>query len=210
LFPVLSILTVAGIVSVLVQMAFNQAARTQLWLSLLSWALVILLYVVAKWWYGPAGPETEPQPSGKAKRVLVLANETLSETELFDVLRRLDVQNGTEYFVCVPTSPIDTGQAENSGPVYVRDLTVEAAQRRLDDMLHAMRKIGLPAEGTIGDYRPWHALASAMDSFKPDQLVIADAHSGRSRFDLVHHARSAYPIPVIHIVSGAPAGELAQ
>lgn len=43
-FPVLSILTAAGIVAVLVQMAFDHSARSQLWLSLLSWAVVIALY----------------------------------------------------------------------------------------------------------------------------------------------------------------------
>ncbi|ORW04151.1 GABA permease [Mycobacterium lacus] len=48
LFPVLSILTVAGIIAVLVQMAFDRAARTQLWLSLLSWVVVVALYFVTK------------------------------------------------------------------------------------------------------------------------------------------------------------------
>jgi GABA permease len=43
-FPVLSILTLAGITAVLVQMAFDHTARSQLWLSLLSWAVVIGLY----------------------------------------------------------------------------------------------------------------------------------------------------------------------
>jgi GABA permease len=47
-FPVLSILTVAGIVGVLVQMAFDSSARVQFWLSLLSWAVVVALYFVAK------------------------------------------------------------------------------------------------------------------------------------------------------------------
>ncbi len=47
-FPVLSILTVTGIVAVLVWMAFDDTARSQLWLSLLSWAVVVLLYLVAK------------------------------------------------------------------------------------------------------------------------------------------------------------------
>ncbi|OBK25667.1 GABA permease [Mycobacterium asiaticum] len=44
LFPVLSILTAAGIVAVLVQMAFDDAARSQLWLSLLSWVVVLAVY----------------------------------------------------------------------------------------------------------------------------------------------------------------------
>ncbi|MDP7704048.1 amino acid permease [Mycobacterium sp. TY815] len=44
LFPVLSILTVLGIVAVLVQMAFNPGTRSQLWLSLLSWVVVAAVY----------------------------------------------------------------------------------------------------------------------------------------------------------------------
>src|SRR5260370_29890766 len=47
-FPVLSILTLGGITAVLVQMAFDRSARSQLWLSLLSWAVVIGVYVVAR------------------------------------------------------------------------------------------------------------------------------------------------------------------
>src|SRR3984885_12231097 len=47
-FPVLSVLTLAGITAVLVQMAFDQSARSQLWLSLLSWAVVLGLYFVGR------------------------------------------------------------------------------------------------------------------------------------------------------------------
>ena len=47
-FPVLSILTLAGITAVPVQMAFDRSARSQLWLSLLSWVVVIGLYFIAQ------------------------------------------------------------------------------------------------------------------------------------------------------------------
>jgi GABA permease len=47
-FPVLSILTLVAISAVLVQMAFDHSARGQLWLSLLSWAVVIGLYFVGR------------------------------------------------------------------------------------------------------------------------------------------------------------------
>ncbi|OBG71114.1 MULTISPECIES: amino acid permease [unclassified Mycobacterium] len=47
-FPTLSILTLAGISAVLVQMAFDRSARSQLWLSLLSWAVVIAVYFLAR------------------------------------------------------------------------------------------------------------------------------------------------------------------
>jgi len=48
LFPGLSILTVAAISAVLVQMAFDSTARTQFWLSLLSWAVTVALYFLTK------------------------------------------------------------------------------------------------------------------------------------------------------------------
>jgi GABA permease len=47
-FPVLSILTLVAITAVLVQMAFDRSERSQLWLSLLSWAVVIGLYFVGR------------------------------------------------------------------------------------------------------------------------------------------------------------------
>jgi GABA permease len=60
LFPVLSILTTVGIIAVLVQMAFDAAARSQLWLSLLSWVAVVAVYFVAK----TARRKTIRRPSG--------------------------------------------------------------------------------------------------------------------------------------------------
>jgi GABA permease len=50
LFPGLSILTVAGLVGVLAQMAFDSSARMQLWLSLLTWAVTVALYFLGKRW----------------------------------------------------------------------------------------------------------------------------------------------------------------
>jgi GABA permease len=48
LFPALSILTLLAITAVLVQMAFDRSARSQLWLSLLSWAVVLGVYLIAR------------------------------------------------------------------------------------------------------------------------------------------------------------------
>ncbi len=209
LFPGLSVLTLIGIVGVLVLMAFDPRARIDLWLGLLSWVVVLALYFVSKWWRGPAKVEPALPPTGKASRVLVLANKNVSTSELFDVVRRVDAQQRAQYFVCVPVNPIYTGQAESTGPVFVLDATVEAAKQRLDDILTAMRDIGLPADGELGDYRPLRALAAAVDSFQPDQLVIAEARSSWLRLGLVDKARAAHPIPVTHVMSSRPAADLA-
>ncbi|MGH3530483.1 MAG: amino acid permease, partial [Mycobacterium sp.] len=198
LFPALSVLTLVGIVAVLVQMALDDGTRTQLWLGLLAWSVVLALYFVPRWWRGSVKPETGTPPTGKATRVLVLANKNVSTSELFDVVRRVDAQQRAEYFVCVPASPVDTGQAESTGPLYVQDATVQAAHQRLDTILTEMRDIGLPADGELGDYRPLRALAAAVQRFQPDQLVIAEARSSWLRLGLVDKVRSMYPIPVTH------------
>ncbi len=211
-FPVLSIITVAGIVGALVLMAFERLVRIQLWLGLVSWSVVLALYFVGKLRRGPAGPEPETPPTGTAKRVLVLANQTLSATELFDELRRVDGQREADYFICVPANPIDTGQAD-IGAVYIREATVHAARQRLDDMLEAMREIGLRAEGELGDYRPLCALAAAVEEFVPDQLVISTLPVEQSAWlkdDLIARACSIYEIPIHHVVASRPAVDLAR
>jgi GABA permease len=206
LFPGLSILTAAALVGVLVLTAFDPNTRMELWLGLLSWAVVLALYFVPRWWRGPAkAGAARHQPTGRANRVLVLANKNVSTRELFDVLRRVDAQQRAEYFICVPVNPVDTGQAERTGPVFVLDATVTAARERLDAILTAMHGIGLSAAGELGDYRPLRALDAALRRFRPDQLVIAEARSAWLRLGMVDKVRATYPIPVIHVVPGQSA-----
>lgn len=66
LFPVLSILTTAGMLAILVQMFFDDALRSQLLLSLLSWVVVLVLYFVnARFSRHRADHDDRPaQPSG--------------------------------------------------------------------------------------------------------------------------------------------------
>ena len=111
--------------------------------------MVLTLYFVPRWRRGPAKLDPAMPTTGKATRVLVLANKNVSTSELFDVLRRVDAQQRADYFICVPVNPVDTGQAERTGPVFVLDATVTAAQERLDAILTAMRgAAGCPPPGT--------------------------------------------------------------
>ena len=205
LFPGLSVLTTVGLVGVLVLMAFDKGARMELWLGLLSWVAVLTLYFVPRWRRGSGAAEPAAQPTGNANRVLVLANKNVSTSELFDVLRRVDARQRADYFICVPVNPVDTGQAERTGPVFVLDATVTAAHQRLDAILTALRDVGLSADGELGDYRPLRALDAAVRRFRPDQLIIAEARSAWLRLGMVDKVRAAYPIPVIHVVPGQSA-----
>jgi GABA permease len=148
-------------------------------------------------------------PTGKANRVLVLANKNVSTSELFDVLRRVDARQRADYFICVPVNPVDTGQAERTGPVFVLDATVTAAQERLDAIVAALRGTGLPAAGELGDYRPLPALDVAVRRFQPAQLVIVEARSSWLRLGMVDKVRAAYPIPLTHVVPGQRSAKLA-
>jgi GABA permease len=202
-FPVLSLVVVVAILAVLVQMAFSETARTQLLLSLASWAAVVVLYFATRRLHRAPNVVAPVQAEAPAQRVLVLANETVNGDELLDELRSIDRAHKAQYFVCVPANPIDTGQAMHRGPVYIWEATTEAAQARLDRTLEILRSEGLDADGALGDYKPLRALADAVAEFSPDRLVICTHPEERSawlRYDVVDRARETYDIPVTHVV----------
>jgi GABA permease len=204
LFPVLSILTAVAIVGILVQMGLQPDIRSQLILSLLSWAVVLVLYVANKWFLNRRPEGEEPALGEKPQRVLVMANETANSKELLDELRRIGADNSTKYLVVVPASAIETGAASTHGPLDVWEATQRVAQDRLDRTLLALHSDHLEATGELGDYRPLRALSSAVDKFHPDRIVIATLPPERSvwhRFDVVDRARAQHGVPVTHIVA---------
>ncbi len=201
LFPGLSVLTALAIVLVLVQMGLTKDVRIQLWLSLASWAVVIVLFLLNRARINRLPEQVEAEPTGEAQRVLVLANQTLEADELLDELQRIDATGRATYYVCVPASPVETGVAWTHGAVSVADATVQAAQDRLDRTLGALTARHLDARGGLGDYRPLRALQAAVDSFHPDRIVVVTLPASESvwqRFEVVDRA-AALGVPVSHV-----------
>lgn len=201
LFPALSLVTAAAIVLVLVQMGLTADVRIQLWLSLLSWGVILVLFFVNKTRISRLPQRISPEPTGQAHRVLVLANQTLGAEELVTELQRIDATGDARYLVCVPASAVETGTAALHGAVSVRDATEQAAQERLDTTLSHLRSKNLRAEGTLGDHRPLRALQTAAQEFDPDQVVIVTLPASESiwqRFEVVDRARDL-GIPVTHV-----------
>src|SRR6478752_6173850 len=133
LFPVLSIVVILGIAAILASMLIDPDSRTQILLSTLSVAIVLAIYFATK--RLRTHPQVEPAAPASghdARRVLVLANETVEGAELLSELHTIDQNGKASYFICVPANPIDTGQAMHAGAVYLWDATVVAAQERLD------------------------------------------------------------------------------
>jgi len=204
LFPVLSIITAVAILAILVQMGLQEAVRSQLVLSLLSWAVVIGLFLANRWYVNRRPVVEGVAPTTRPHRVLVLANQTVGSEELLDELRRIGADRDAIYFVVVPASPIETGTAATHGPLDVEEATREIAQQRLDDTLSTLRSENLQADGELGEYRPLRALGAAVDSFHPDQIVISTLPPEESvwhRYDVVDRARAEHDVPVTHVVS---------
>ena len=204
LFPVLSIITAVAIVLILVQMYLQESVRSQLVLSLLSWAVVIVFFFANKWFVNRRPVKAGVAAPTRPHRVLVLANQTVDSRELLDKLREIGADQETVFHVVVPASPIETGAAATHGPLDVWQATQAAAERRLEHTLTTLRSESFSAEGDLGDYRPLRALAAGVASFHPDQIVIATLPPEDSvwhRFDVLDRARAAYDVPVTNVIS---------
>ncbi len=210
LFPVLSILTAGAILAILIQMGLQGGTnREALTLSLLSWAVVIALFLANRWYVNSRPVVEGAAPTERPHRVLVLANQTVGSEELLEELRRIGADKSATYHVVVPASPIETGTAATHGPLDVEEATRAIAQQRLADTLSILRSENLDADGELGDYRPLRALATAVKTFRPDQIVISTLPPEESvwhRFDVVDRARAEHSVPVTHVVS-TPAGK---
>ena len=111
-----------------------------------------------------------------------------------------------------PASRVETGFAATHGPLFVMGATQEVAEARLRHTLTTLRSENLTADGALGEYRPLRALADAVDTFHPDQIVIATLPLDTSvwhRFDVVDRARAEHPdLPITHVVATpVPAGQ---
>ena len=203
LFPVLSVPTAVAIVLILLQMGLDKDIRSQLILSLLSWAVVLVLYFANKWYLNRRPEVAEAGAAEKPHRVLVMANETANSKELLDELRRIGGHRCQVLRRRAGQSNRDGRRrhARTAGRVGGHQ---QAAQARLDHTLSTLRSDNLDADGALGDYRPLRALANAVDSFHPDQIVIATLppeYSVWHRFDIVDRARAEHGVPVTHVVA---------
>jgi GABA permease len=206
LFPVVSILTGLAIVAILVQMYFQVNARSQLVLSLLSWAAVLVFFAGNRWFLARRPTPPSVSVTVTPQRVLVLANDSLGSPELREALAAIGADRDTVFEVVVPASPVETGVAAAFGPLNVEQETRVAAEELLAQTLSAFRAQNLTATGRIGDQQPTQALADGVASFRPDQIVIATPPLEDSiwhRYNVVDRARVDYTMPVTHVIAAA-------
>ena len=173
-----------------------------------SWAgLVVFVLetgILIGWWLTTRGDRAEPEkqvapahPPG-GKRLLVIANETVGGSELLAELERRARGRNTEVLVVTPAlnTPIRHWVSDEDG-------AREAAATRLEESLEAMRAAGMKARGEVGDSDPVQAIADAIRTFAPDEIVISTHPEGRSNWlerGVVVGARERFDLPVTHVV----------
>jgi hypothetical protein len=137
------------------------------------------------------------------RKLLVVANETLTGDELLDAVR---AKVGDSETLVVVIAPVN---APREGYVVYDNTRRAAAGRRLDRTLTGFREAGIAATGHVVDNDPLAAVKDAIAIEEPDELIVSthpDATSGWRRRNLLEEIRKAAgPIPVEHVVSDVAA-----
>ncbi len=144
------------------------------------------------------------------RRILVVANETLTGDELLDAVRREVETAEGEAAVRVVAPVSQPGQ----GYVVYADTRRAAAGRRLEKTLATLREAGIRSLGDVVDTDPLTAVKDAIALEDPDLLIVSthpDATSGWRRKNLLEEIRKvAGDREVVHVVSDVAAREGAE
>ena len=176
------------------------AAWVNTWLGLI---VFLALVAVALWAIRGGMRQRPPQAhvvhdGDPARKILVVANETVGGDELRDLLgRKAEGVNEDVLLVCPAlNSRLRTWTSDEDG-------ARAAAQERLDESLARLRDAGVTARGEIGDGDPLQALEDALRTFPADEIVVSTHPPGRSNWleqGVVENARLRFDVPVSHVV----------
>lgn len=137
--------------------------------------------------------------SESVRKLLVVANETLTGDELLDAVRS---RVGDSETIVVVIAPVN---APREGYVVYDDTRRAAAGRRLERTLTQLREAGIAATGHVIDDDPLTAVKDALAVEEPDELIVSthpDATSGWRRRNLLEEiSKAAGDVPVEHVVS---------
>jgi GABA permease len=175
------------------------------WLSTWLGVAVFLALVAAALWAIRGGMRQRPAQAHvvhadteHARRILVVANETVAGDELRDLLGRKAAGVREDVLLVCPAlnSKLRTWTSDEDG-------ARSAAQARLDASLARLSELGVQARGEIGDGDPLQALEDALREFPADEIVVSTHPPGRSNWlelGVVENARLRFDVPVTHVV----------
>jgi hypothetical protein len=138
------------------------------------------------------------RPRDGTKRILVVANETLSGAALRDEIQHRAAGEDTRVFVVCPAlnTKLKTWTSDD-------DEARARAHGRLQAMLDALDRDGFRATGDIGDGDPVQAMEDGLRVFGADEVIVSTHPPGRSNWlerDVVRRARERLDVPITHVV----------
>ena len=136
------------------------------------------------------------------RRYLVVAHKTLGGSHLFEHLHHLrEVDPSCRFHLLVPEQhPHDHAWSDGEN--------LQAAQRRLDEVLAMMASMGMGATGEVGDSNPVYAIGTVLrregtDSFTG--IILSTLPKATSRwlwFGVPRRITQTYPhLPLTHLVA---------
>lgn len=142
----------------------------------------------------------------EARRILVLANQTLAGADVLDAVRERAAGGLAEILVVAPALP---GSRVSHWLSSDTTKAREEAEERLRASVGAFDEAGFAVNGQLGDGDPVQALDDAVRVFRPHEIVIGTLPPERSRWlerDAVTKARARHDVPVTHLVVDVEAG----
>jgi hypothetical protein len=146
----------------------------------------------------PERSSVRRRPADGRRRILVVANETLSGEALRDEIEHRAAGDSTDVFVVCPAlnTKLKTWTSDD-------DEARSQAHARLQAMLDALDRDGFRATGDIGDGDPVQALEDGLRVFGADEVIVSTHPPGRSHWlerDVVERARERFDVPITHVV----------
>jgi len=134
--------------------------------------------------------------TSRARRVLVISNETVEA----EVLRDTIAAHARTVEVVVVAPALNSRLRHWLSD---EDPARSAAEARLAGCLEALARAGVDVDGWVGDADPMQAIEDALAVFRADELLIATHPEERSNWlahDLVGRACARFSLPVVHLV----------
>jgi hypothetical protein len=188
-------------------LAFVDPIPTGLWIGLgvVAAVAVMLVAAAALLVFGSDRPSTaaakrRPAVADRVRHVLVVANETVGTEALRSEVCARAAGCESEVLVVAPAlnSPIRHWTGEE-------DAARAKASARLGEELAVLAGLGLQARGEVGADDPLQAIDDALRTFPADEIIISTHERERSNWleeGVVERARTAYGLPVTHVVAG--------
>lgn len=139
-------------------------------------------------------------------RILVVANETSSGSELHDLVSersRRGLARESEVLVVAPALNSRLRNLFSDIDPAVRD-----AELRLCECMDRLRVRGVDATGLVGDEDPLQAIEDILHTFPADELIVSTHTPERSNWlarDVVARARERFALPTSHVEVSADA-----